>query len=422
MDHRSGDVENRRGVQEVIGDKFGDPKTRPRQAAVIAVLTATMALAMLPPFALGALGPYLVEDLGVPRAALGTAVGATYAAAALLSPTLGRLVDSRRARSSLAALLACSSAAFAALSLAPDFTWLVGLATLGGIAAAASNPVTNKLVASVISERRRGLVMGVKASGVQVGAVLAGLLLPVAAGAFGWRAALQLVAAASLGLLITGLWVLPAGRQRHKEKRGPRPSLPGPVLRLAAYTFFVGGGLSAAIAYLPLYADEALGLDGAVGGAVLSALGAGGLLSRPVWGYLSDRTGRVGAVLVGLAGAAVFSALLIWGAGANGTWALWAGALGLGASASAWNAVALLAAVKEAGPDLAGYASGVVSSGFFAGFVLGPPAFGLALGAAGAYGIGWALVGGQFALAAAVVLARPQSKPRPSPHVSGSDR
>ncbi len=48
----------------------------------------------------------------------------------------------------------------------------------------------------------------------------------------------------------------------------------------------------------------------------------------------------------------------------------------------------MLAAVEEANPNLAGYASGVVPPGFFAGLVIGPTPFGLAVDAAGAYGIG----------------------------------
>lgn len=68
---------------------------------------------------------------------------------------------------------------------------------MGGLALAVGNPVTNKLVALHVLPAARGLVMGIKQSGVQIGAFLAGMLLPALAGVLGWRWALGAAALAA---------------------------------------------------------------------------------------------------------------------------------------------------------------------------------------------------------------------------------
>src|SRR5207245_1677558 len=70
------------------------------------------------------------------------------------------------------------------------YSGLVAGAAVFGISVAFGNPATNQLAARGVTPGRHGLVTGVKQSGVQIGAFLAGLVLPAVAGAAGWRAAL----------------------------------------------------------------------------------------------------------------------------------------------------------------------------------------------------------------------------------------
>src|SRR5207302_7706378 len=84
------------------------------------------------------------------------------------------------------------------------YSGLVAGAAVFGISVAFGNPATNQLAARGVTPGRHGLVTGVKQSGVQIGAFLAGLVLPALAGAAGWRAALggcALVGAVGLGLI-----------------------------------------------------------------------------------------------------------------------------------------------------------------------------------------------------------------------------
>ena len=81
---------------------------------------------------------------------------------------------------------------------------------------------------------------------------------------------------------------------------------------------------------------------------------------------------------------------------------VWVGALGVGGSATAAYAVAMLDVVRNAGDDT-GRASGLVSVGFFLGFAAGPIAFGFLTDQAG-YRAGWIAVAGTLVLAAAAGL------------------
>ena len=87
----------------------------------------------------------------------------------------------------------------------------------------------------------------------------------------------------------------------------------------------------------------------------------------------------------------------------GGAWLLWIGALGLGASATAWNAVGMLAVMAFAGQERSGGASGVVLFGFLAGLGLGPPAFGWSVDRFDTYGPG--LWGALLVFAAATTMS-----------------
>jgi hypothetical protein len=83
----------------------------------------------------------------------------------------------------------------------------------------------------------------------------------------------------------------------------------------------------------------------------------------------------------------LFSAALL-AAPAVGVWALWVGALGMGATAVSWNSVGMLAVMVEAGDERAGGASGVVLMGFLGGLGVGPPLFGWSVDRYDSYGPG----------------------------------
>ncbi|MGB8198846.1 MAG: hypothetical protein WCF33_03960, partial [Pseudonocardiaceae bacterium] len=83
---------------------------------------------------------------------------------------------------------------------------------------------------------------------------------------------------------------------------------------------------------------------------------------------------------------------------AGGLALVWAGAIGVGATAVAANAVSMLSVINDRRFGPVGHASALAASGFFAGFVLSPPLAGLLADTAGFSGT-WLLVTGAFLLA-----------------------
>lgn len=364
-----------------------------------ALLTCAMAFSMLQLFLLGALGPRLVDELGLSPALLGLTTTIGFGTAAALSPAGGRIVDRIGPRRSLVALLLLSAAALALIGAAPGAGLLLGAVALGGVPQALANPATNKAVLRAVPPARRGAVTGLKQSGVQLGAFAAGAPLAVLAGGIGWRGAVWTGAAAAL---FTGLWalrILPADPP--PTTAGPRTGLVprAMVAWLAAFSLFLGAGIASVNTYLALFGAQRLGMGPTTAGALVAVLGVAGIAGRVGWSKAA-RPGRAewlpGWLALGALGAAaLLGASLLLGP------LVWAGAVAVGVFAVSGNAVSMVLVLQRAAPGRAGQDSALVAAGFFAGFALGPPLFGL-LAQSGRYGPGWSVVAAEFAVAAAV--------------------
>ncbi|MFP8963030.1 MFS transporter [Streptomyces nanhaiensis] len=365
-----------------------------------------MGLAMLVLFALGALGPSLLGELGISRSRLGALTALAFGTASVLSLCAGHFTDLMGGRQALVALLATVAAAFALLALGGDPVRLLLALLLAGAAQAFANPATNRLIAVHLPPGRRAAAVGVKQSGVQVGAFAAGLLLPALAAALSWRAALALVVPVALSAAFLALR-LPADRPPAERRAGEGRTgegraggfLPGApnaaARRLVAYSFGVGAGLACLNTYLPLYAHQELGMGERASGALIAVLGVAGIAARVLWARLSGRFADVSVPLSALAGAAACFVVLMPAAGAL-TPLVWIGAVGLGGSAVAANAVSMVAVVRGPRFGPTGHASALVSAGFFGGFAAGPLAFGALVDGTGGYGAGWTMVGAAF--------------------------
>ena len=385
------------------------PPTRVAVWPAVTVATAAMATSMIALYAVGGLGPFLVADLGLSRAGLGSLVTATFGVAALSSLVAGHAVDVVGARRGLLVLCAVVGSALIGAGLAGSYGWLVVAVALAGIGQAIANPATNLLVADRVPVPRRGLAIGLKQSGVQLAAVTGGALLPALAGAVGWRGALLWTAVlpvASAGLLLV---VLPSGGQPPVTGSWWRWSRPSRWLgRLMGYSLLLGTGLAAVNTYLSLYAVQQLGLGVRPAGLVLAAFGLAGLVARVWWSRWVDRLPDAAQILPWLSAGAVVAVGVVWAAQFMPA-LVWLGALGIGATATGANAVSMVAVVRRGGTP--GHASGMVSLGFFSGFVVGPAAFGVIADHLG-YSVAWLFVVAAFAGSAGVALARPKRSRR----------
>ena len=382
-----------------------DQQSRRWRVAFTATLLLAMTAGTMMQFVLGVLAPFITADLGLSRAQLGSLSTLFFAVGAFASPFAGRIVDRVGGRPTLLGTFVLSGAGLAAMAGAWAYVPLLATMVIAGCGIALINPVTNQLIAVHLPRGEQGVVTGVKQSGVQVGAFLGGLTLPPLALALGWRAAtLATVAVALVGVVATRLVVpapagLDGGRQAAQRVAGG-----GAFVRwLAGYAFLMGAGVSAAAAFLVLYAVEALGLSEGRAGFAAALMGGVGILARILWGRAAEWTATSTVPLLILAVTSVVAQGLVWGAVAAGEWLLWLGAAAFGATAGSWNAVGMLAIVREVDRSATGRASGIVQSAFYGGLVVTPIAFGATVDATGAYHVGWA--GVTVAFLAATVLA-----------------
>lgn len=378
---------------------------RGRRLSFSAVLTIAMGAASFPGFAFGALGPFLVDDFQLSRSQLGLLTTLFFAVGGLLSLVAGPLVDRFGGRRVMFGAFGIICFALLAIAVAPSYPTLLAAAAFGGISIAAANPTTNKLVAVHVPTGQRGVIMGVKQSGVQIGAFAAGAILAPLAAWFGWRLALMLTAIVPLlGALGTIMVVPPdrgdaSSRDSTNERRAPMISA---VWWLSAYAFLMGSGVSAVTAYLPLYAVERLDFSVQTAGAVAAAVGLVGIVGRIAWGLISERRSGYVMPLLVMAAGAVASILLLMAAEENSV-LIWLGALLVGATAVTWNSVGMLAVIATTGPAAAGRASGYVLCGFYGGFVGSPLLFGTLVDNTGRYDVAWTIVAVLFVLAAVVI-------------------
>jgi predicted MFS family arabinose efflux permease len=363
-----------------------------RRTAFGGTLSLAMAASFFLAFAFGSLAPFIRGGLHLSRTQLGSLTTVLYAVGGLLSPLTGHLVDTLGGRRVLSWLFVTASVGLVGTAVAPSYAWLLAAASVAGLAAAASNPTTNKLVAVNVLRAGPGVLTGVKQSGVQVGAFLAGIALPAGAAVMGWRHVLLASAALPIGGILATHWFVPtdespAYRQsRAGHDRGP---LPRTIWWLVGYAFLMGLGNAALMAYLPLYAHEGLGLSPEAAGLTAAIAGLVGIAGRVGWGRAGDMVEHSSLLLAVLGAGSVVAQGLVWLAEGAGAWVVWIGVVFAGATIASWNSVGMLAIIKGFDVSQTARASGLVLLAFYIGYVPSPIAFGYGVDTTGAYDLAW---------------------------------
>jgi MFS family permease len=345
-------------------------KRLPWRRLALAILI--VALSALPVFLVGATFLQLELDLALTTTGLGAATALFFLTASITSTPLGRVVEhigwrsSMRINSVSSALILVSIALFAQSPLSLSLL----LMAAGGVYGLA-NPSANKALAELVQPERRGLIFGLKHSGIPTSTLLAGLAVPTLALTIGWRFAFAFAA-----LLLPVIWLLLAKDNDHpidltKDEGSSHRVAPMSTSQLAALATAAALATWAAVSLSTFLVSAAVE-------ASLSESGAGLLLffgslasitTRVAAGSITDRSrsrGFVGlAVLMGV-GSLVFVAL----SGAVGTWFV---GLVLLAFATGWGWPGLMTfTVVNANIGTPAASSAITQAGVFLGAGLGP--------------------------------------------------
>jgi len=371
--------------------------------------------------ALAVLASAIIDDLGISRAQLGLILAAYSLLSALASPAIGQLVDRFGTRSGMVGIFGSGVAGYLLFALAGGLGGLIIASVVLAIGQALGNPATNKLIAERFEARSRGLVTGIKQSGVQMGTFLAGVSFPAIESRFGWRAVGLALAAVFGAILLWSLAVLPSsdgadqtGDARKSSREiddhatpevsASEAALPRLTWWLTGYAFLMGLGGSPVFSFFALYAEEVVGISTAQAGVIVGVAGLAGGASRIGWSVLAGRRGEFSVPLLVIASAAVLAGTLTVISGSTGLVVLWFAALLGWISISAWNSVAMLAMITEAGAATAGRASGFVLFGFLGGLAGSPPLFGWSVDHFDTYVPGFTVCTVCFGLAALLML------------------
>ncbi len=364
-------------------------------------IQAMVAMALL---TLPVMAPQVARSFSVSPALVGTYVAITYLAA-MVASLLGGLGVVRwgAIRVSQWGLLSCA----AGLGMCA-LGWLPGIALgalLIGLGYGPITPASSHILARTTPADRMSLVFSVKQTGVPVGSMLAGALVPSLMLATSWQASLLAVALACVACA----WA--SQGQRAALDDDPREQRPlrldtllspvrlvlahRPLATMAACSMLFSMVQLSLTTYLVTFLHQDLGYGLVAAGLVLSFAQMGGVAGRVAWGYVADRWLGTFGMLLALAALMVACAL----ATASFTPATPQGVVlavlaVFGASGIGWNGVYLAEVARRAPPGQAGVATGGTLCFTFLGVVIGPLVFGALSAAFGLYRAGFlALVG-----------------------------
>lgn len=348
------------------------------------------------------LAPVAAATFGLANSSAGLSTAFIYLGAAFAAPvSAGFIARHGPLRTSQLCLLLV---AIGISSMAVGWPWLAAVGAI--VIGFGYGPITPSSSA-ILNERSpphlRALIFSLKQTGVPVGGVLAGALVPLLIHAAGWRSAAFAVAAAAIALLVLiqgARGAVDAGRDRSATLRGMRVRDPLRMvwrhhdLRRMALASFAYSGMQMCLgSYLVVLLHDVAGFSVAAAGAALSVAMAGGILGRIGWGVVCDR-GVPPRVLLGSLGIAMsLCAFAIPLVGAAWPWpAVLVLAFCFGATAVGWNGVHLSEIARVASGQAAAATGGTLAI-TYTGVVFMPLLIWASVASGLGYGAGFVLVG-----------------------------
>lgn len=342
-----------------------------------------------------AIGPILIDSLHLTRAEVGLLTSAIWGGMLLGMLPSGILIDRFGERIVVATGAAAMAVFLLFTALTSTFLPIFLLLLAAAIGAASSSPGGTRAIAAWFERHERGLAMGIRQTGVTAAGILAAVLLPPIALAYGWQAAFRSVAV--LAVLAAVLFALfyrePTGLARAVSAQLEVVGLlrNSTFVRATIFGWLFMGVLGSAIAYLTLSLHQQQGLSVVQAGVFLGLLQFGGVLGRVGWGLLSDRLGSRSKTMSLTGSLAVLSCLAMAG---SGLVPLPAGVLALvvlllGLSAMGWNALYITLSAELGPATRAASVVGLGTTLTFTGMFAVTPLFGLVADRTGSYTLSW---------------------------------
>ncbi len=173
---------------------------------VCAMLLAATTINYIDRQVLGVLAPFLQDEIGWNEIQYGYIVTAFQAAYAIGLLCAGAVIDRLGTRIGYAIAIAVWSVAAMSHALAASVVGFMLARFFLGLGEAGNFPAAIKTVAEWFPRRERAFATGIFNSGSNVGAIVAPLMVPVVAAAWGWQSAFLVTGALSMAWL--AIWLL----------------------------------------------------------------------------------------------------------------------------------------------------------------------------------------------------------------------
>ena len=364
---------------------------------------------------LGALFPFIQDELGLTRAQLGLLASGVLiggVTSGLLGGWLSDVLGVRRMHIGALAGIAIGLFLF---SMIQSLVQGIVIGLIIGVSFQITRPTTAKGIMDWSTLRDRSTSMGVIEASLATGGIIAAVFVTFLAVSFDWRWAVRF-----LGLMVLVAGILFAAfykdkpmdnlpQVQKKNRRGGRLTL---VIRnrdLWMVVLFSTAFSSAQVvveSYLVLFAREEQAMSAGLAGAVLAVYMAGGVTGRLAWGIVSDRFlgGRRVPLLafLGIMGVVSLAFLALLPANSSLVVVLVLAFL-VGSAVLGRSPVQVVLQSELVGPALTGTAMGFNTTLGRIGTLGFPPLFGLLVDHTGSYHLSWGMMAGLSALGTAMM-------------------
>ena len=368
---------------------------------------------------MGAMFPFIQEDLELNRAQLGLLGSGTAAGAGATALLGGWLADVVGVRRLLSATLIMSAGGVILFSQMQSLTQGFLAAVLMGIAFSATFPSCAKAIMGWVAPRTRALALGSMEASIPVGGIVAALFLTLVAVTFSWRTA-AIISALMIAVSAVAFFALYRNSPREYVEREQSGRSQGRITLVAGnrdiwltacYSVAFSGIVRVIISYLVLFLREELEMSAVLAGAMLAVSLAGSAVGRICWGMVSDfLLGGRRVVLLAITGmlSGVFLAMMAWLPPDAPLALVVVLVFALGAVSMGFSGLYTVLMAELAGPALTGTALGFGSTIGLVGSFGVPPLFGLVVDRTSSYETGWWMMVG---LAAVGTLLLPLMSP-----------